>query len=175
MHEDVQYLRILVCVLSIFYGLTAFMTQMSLFLQSLLLIKYIRPVFNTPSSNITQERKWTNVCSKHDWHMFFFFSLRVCYFPSFPLQQGSDLICLSVLILHLRINAESNGQSVGIAPHLPLSLLGIRRKRPPRSIINLFCSNACCCFWQIAGSSLLLKTWSFKMLFKNIILIGIGV
>lgn len=87
----------------------------------------------------------------------------VCFFsvpvPSYPsLQQGSDLICLSVLILHLRINAESNGQSVGIAPHLPLSLLGIRRKGPLRSIINLFCSNACCCFWQIIGLSLLLKS-----------------
>lgn len=96
--------------------------------------------------------------------------------PSYPsLQQGSDLICLSVLILHLRINAESNGQSVGIAPLLPLSLLGMRRKGPPRSIINLFCSNARCCFWQIIGLSLLLKNWNFKMLLKHILFIWIGV
>lgn len=100
-----------------------------------------------------------------------FFSVPVPSYP--PLQQGSDLICLSVLILHLRINAESNGQSVGIAPHLPLSLLGIRRKGPLRSIINLFCSNACCCFWQIIGLSLLLKSWRFKMLLKHIIFIWI--
>ncbi len=101
-----------------------------------------------------------------------FFS--VCSFLSFS-PAGSDLICLSVLILHLRINAESNGQSVGIAPHLPLSLLSIRRKGPPRSIINLFCSNARCCFWQIIGLSLLLKSWNFKMLLKHILFIWIGV